>query len=95
MQLANGADTIAACAVDRNDRLKAELVLVGDVDHAGIDGSGCAFLPIEIGNLGLNVPLVSSLLDTWLHPKTHGLHSAAGWPAPMQISQSAGLADRP
>jgi hypothetical protein len=37
MQLADDADTITACTIDRKDRFDAHLVFVRHVDHSGID----------------------------------------------------------
>ena len=44
VQLSHDADVVAACPVDRDDRFDRQLELVGDVDRAGVDRAGGAFL---------------------------------------------------
>jgi hypothetical protein len=56
--LPNDANAVATCPIDRDDRLKSELELVGHVDHAGIDGSSRAFFIIQVGDLRLKVALL-------------------------------------
>jgi len=57
VQLANHTDTVTTWPIDRDDCFDPELVLVGKVDHAGIDGSGRAFFAIEVGDLRLKFEL--------------------------------------
>ena len=57
MQLANHTDTVTTWPIDRDDCFDPELVLVGNVDRAGIDGSGRAFFAIEVGDLRLKFEL--------------------------------------
>ena len=57
MQLANDADIVTACPIDRDDGFDSYLVLVSDVDHSGVDRSCRAFSTIEIGHLCREVPL--------------------------------------
>ena len=57
MQLADNADVVPARSIDRNDRLGAELKLVGHVDNAGIDRSSGALLAIEIADLAFKAQL--------------------------------------
>jgi hypothetical protein len=40
MQLANDAYVITARTINGHDRLDAQLVFIGDVDHYGIDRQG-------------------------------------------------------
>jgi hypothetical protein len=60
--LPNDANAVATCPIDRDDRLKSELDLVGHVDHAGIDGSSRVFFTVQVGDLRLKVPLDASVL---------------------------------
>jgi len=57
VQLANHTDTVTTWPIDRDDCFDPELVLVGNVDRAGIDGSGRAFFAIEVGDLRLKFEL--------------------------------------
>ena len=49
VQLSHDTNIVAACPADRVDRLDRQLELVGNVDRAGIDRAGGAFLAAEIG----------------------------------------------
>ena len=51
IQLADNTNTITACAIDRNDRFDAQLGLVSNVYHSGIDRAGRPLTAIEVARL--------------------------------------------
>jgi hypothetical protein len=51
LQITNDAYIIAACAID--DGFDAQLVLVSNIDHSGIDRAGRTLAAIEVRRLPL------------------------------------------
>ena len=56
MKLAHATDAVAACTVNRDDGLGAQLKLISDVDDPRIDRAGGSLFAVEIIGLGLQVP---------------------------------------
>jgi hypothetical protein len=51
IQLSDNTNAITAGAIDRNDRFDAQLGLVSNVYHSGIDRADCLFTAIEVARL--------------------------------------------